>query len=92
MAGNTLEDLASNTIQPVGKFKPGRDTLQNFLKYVPERTRSQSCLSTFYVWFIDAFAMYERLITQCQKDQEDALNLFGQKDQEDALNLFGQRC
>ncbi len=78
-AGKTVDDSASTTEQPVAKFKPGRDTLRTFLKYVTERTRSQSCLSTFYVRFCDSFAMHERLITQCQKGQENALQLFDER-------------
>jgi hypothetical protein len=82
---NTQEDLAtvnfsaSNMQKPVGKFTPGRDTMRAFAKYVTERTRSKAFLSTYCVRFIEAFAMYARLITQCEKDQEDVLTLFDKK-------------
>jgi hypothetical protein len=59
-----------------GTFRPGRDTLRKFLKYVTERTRKKACLSYYYVRLIETFAMYERLITQCEIDQEEALNAY----------------
>jgi hypothetical protein len=91
---NTLEDMAtvqlspSNMQKPVGKFTPGRDTMRAFAKYVTERTRSKACVSTYYVRFIEAFAMYARLISQCEKDQEDALTLFDEKFQCPAKRMF----
>ena len=59
-----------------GSFQPGRDTLRTFVKYVTERSRQKSCLSYFYVRLIETFAMYELLITQCEKDQTEALRIF----------------
>ena len=57
----------------------GRDTLRAFAKFVTKRTRSKACLSTYYVRFIEAFGMYARLISQYEKDQEDALIVFDQQ-------------
>jgi hypothetical protein len=59
-----------------GTFRPGRDTLRKFLKYVTERTRKKACLSYYYVRLIETFEMYERLITQCESDQEEAVNAY----------------
>ncbi len=56
-----------------GHFRPGRDTLRSFLKYVTERTRKKACLSYYYVRLIETFAMYERLISQCESYQAEAL-------------------
>jgi hypothetical protein len=75
------EAVATNMQKPVRKFAPGRDTLRRFLKYVTERTRSKACLSTYFVRFIEAFAMYARLIAQCRRDHEDALQLYDQEHQ-----------
>ena len=74
-----VKDQFANLPKPVVKFTPGRDTVRAFAKYVTERTRSKACLSTYYVRFIEAFGLYARLISQCKKDQEDALILFDQQ-------------
>ena len=50
--------------------------MRSLLKYVTERSRQKSCLSYYYVRLIETFAMYERLITQCEMDQASALNNF----------------
>jgi hypothetical protein len=56
-----------------GTFRPGRDTLRSFLKYVTERTRKKACLSYYYVRLIETFGMYERLIVECERHQAEAL-------------------
>ncbi len=56
-----------------GTFRPGRHTLRSFLKYVTERTRKKACLSYYYVRLIETFAMYERLISQCESHHAEAL-------------------
>jgi hypothetical protein len=50
--------------------------MRTLLKYVTERSRQKSCLSYYYVRLIETFAMYERLITQCERDQAEALKTF----------------
>jgi hypothetical protein len=61
---------------PKKSFKPGRDTLRQFLKYVTAPCRSKACLSFYYVRLVDTFVMYEQLITECVEDQQDAMRLF----------------
>jgi hypothetical protein len=58
--------------------KPGRDAFFAMLKLITVKCRSKSCLDYYYVRLIETFEMYQRLVTDMEKSQCDALKSFAE--------------